>query len=402
MISLLLSSRSRFRLTLLGGFRVHGGAGRSFAIPPRKAQALLAYLALTPDGVRSREALTSLLWGEAGRDQARGSLRQALFVLRESMGTLRDCLSVESDRVRLDGRLAEVDVWTWQRLLEVGEPEALQEASRLYKGELLQGFDLREAPFMEWLIGERHRIHELAIDGMEKLLHHLREANQDPEAIQVALRILSLDPLHERARRALISLYEDRGRSGAAMQQFMAHTRIAERTFAQRTPAASSRSLSLAPAALPFDSAAPAWGGSRVRLGPLARQSKRMLVVDADPMTRTRLQAALVSAGHRVEVASDGAEALLRVGAVDFDAILVDVDVPTLSGLQIVEILRKRQPPIPVILLTARGGPELEAESFARGAADYIRKPVTGSVLRARLDNVLARAQRWSVSPGGV
>ena len=66
----------QLNLTLLGGFRAHLGAVGSIALPTRKAQALLAYLASPPGSAHSRDKLSSLLWGNAIETTARTSLRQ--------------------------------------------------------------------------------------------------------------------------------------------------------------------------------------------------------------------------------------------------------------------------------------------------------------------------------------
>lgn len=71
------------RLKLLGGFRAELDA---VAVPlPRKAQALLAFLALSPDRPQPRTKLATLLWGESPEEQARSSLRQTLFLLRRPL-----------------------------------------------------------------------------------------------------------------------------------------------------------------------------------------------------------------------------------------------------------------------------------------------------------------------------
>jgi hypothetical protein len=71
-------------LTLLGAFEARVG-GRRPLVLPKKTQALLAYVALSPRAVTRRE-LSSLLWGDTSDEQARASLRQALFSLRQTLG----------------------------------------------------------------------------------------------------------------------------------------------------------------------------------------------------------------------------------------------------------------------------------------------------------------------------
>ncbi len=69
------------RLYLFGGFRLENAEGEVLSISLRKAEALLAYLAMAPGKTASREKLATLLWGESDQHRARQSLRQALFAL---------------------------------------------------------------------------------------------------------------------------------------------------------------------------------------------------------------------------------------------------------------------------------------------------------------------------------
>ncbi len=73
------------QLSLLGGFAARMDSGAQIDIPTKKAQALLAYLALQPGKTLSRDKLANLLWSDRGDKQALGSLRQALTVLRQAL-----------------------------------------------------------------------------------------------------------------------------------------------------------------------------------------------------------------------------------------------------------------------------------------------------------------------------
>ena len=106
------------RLALLGGFAARDGAGRDTAIGSRKAQALLAYLALSPGKPQPREKLASLLWSDRSEAQARASLRQALSELRRALPEHDPpLLKAERDGVWLDPDGVEVDAATLERRL---------------------------------------------------------------------------------------------------------------------------------------------------------------------------------------------------------------------------------------------------------------------------------------------
>src|SRR5262249_61423764 len=92
-------------------------------------------------------------------------------------------------------------------------------AAALYRGELLEGLALQEAPFEEWLLAERERLRELALEALAKLLRHRRAAGATEAAVQTALRLLVLDPLQEPVHRTLMRLYSQMGRRAGALPQ---------------------------------------------------------------------------------------------------------------------------------------------------------------------------------------
>jgi DNA-binding SARP family transcriptional activator len=206
-------------LMLLGGFQARLGPGPVLALPTRKAQALLAYLALPLGQAHPRDKLAALLWGGIREESARASLRQALFVIRKALG--EDAAAV----LRQDGDLvalspAAVDVDEFERAVATGSAESLTRAAELYRGDLLAGLGLDEAPFEEWLLGERERLRELALEGLAKLIAHQRRADAATAAVQTALKLLALDPLQEAVHRTLMRLYAELGRREAALRQY--------------------------------------------------------------------------------------------------------------------------------------------------------------------------------------
>ncbi len=213
---------ARLRITLLGGFDARQDPARPVTLPAGKVQALLAYLALTPGQAHPRDKLAALLWSDAPAEQARNSLRQTLFELRRALGTAGStALRVGGDAVACDASMVETDVATFECLVAESVPSALEEAARLYRGDLLAGFRLAEAAFEDWLVSERERLRERALEALGRLLAHQRAADPDA-AIQTALRLLALDPLQEAVHRVLMRLYLGLGRRGAALRQYQA------------------------------------------------------------------------------------------------------------------------------------------------------------------------------------
>src|SRR5262249_54818965 len=144
---------ARIFLTLLGGFETRLGS-EPLSVSTRKAQALLAYLALHPGQSHPREKLATLLWGNSGDVQARDSLRHALVHLRRALegGGPHPGLVTSGHAVSLTPDAVEVDVDAFERARAAG---ALEDAAALYQGDLLEGMSMSETPFEDWLRIER-------------------------------------------------------------------------------------------------------------------------------------------------------------------------------------------------------------------------------------------------------
>jgi len=210
----------RLNLALLGGFQGRLGAAAPLRLPTRKTKALLAFLALPPGRSHPREKLASLLWGGMPEPQARQGLRQSLFALRKAVGVPPRALLVDGETVALNPSAVDVDVAEFERQVAEGTPAALDRAAALYRGEFLEGLALQEAPFEEWLLTERERLRELALEALAKLLHHQRTTGATEAGLQTALRLLALDPLQEPVHRAVMRLYVQLGRRASALRQY--------------------------------------------------------------------------------------------------------------------------------------------------------------------------------------
>jgi len=192
-------------------------------VPMRKAQALLAYLALTPGRRHTREKLTALLWGDTPDGQARQAFRQALSRLRRAIGN-GDGVLVEDrqDVLALQPDAVWIDTVEFEARAAAGTPPDLERAAELYVGEFLDGFAVDEAPFEEWLTVERERLRELALETLAKILAQQMRGEAVEPAIRTALRILAIDPLQEAVHRALMRLHLRQGRRSAALRQYQA------------------------------------------------------------------------------------------------------------------------------------------------------------------------------------
>ena len=101
-----------------------------------------------------------------------------------------------------------MDVTAFERFARQKTRKALERAADLYTGDLLAGLSLREAAFEEWLRDERDRLREAALQVLGQLLAAQTSATDLEPAVQTAVRLLALEPMHEAAHRALMDLYD--------------------------------------------------------------------------------------------------------------------------------------------------------------------------------------------------
>src|SRR5262245_1767512 len=220
---------ARLEVNLLGGFQAILGSGVPCTLPTKKAQALLAYLALAPGRAYPRDVLASLLWGERGSAQARKSLRQTIYALRRAVFERVALVYVEGERLALNPDAVQVDVPQFESLVSEATPATLERAAALYRGDFLHGFVLEEAGFEEWLVVERERLREIAIEALAKLLAHQATTGETERAIQTATRLLAFDPLQEAVHRTLMRLYTRQGRRATALRQYQVCVAVLQR-----------------------------------------------------------------------------------------------------------------------------------------------------------------------------
>src|SRR5512135_2204613 len=115
-------------------------------------------------------------------------------------------------------------------------------------------------------------------------------------------------------------------------------------------------------------------------------QVMRVLVVDDERAVRESLQRALELEGYAVDLADDGEQALARLeGVASADAVILDVLMPGIDGLEVCRRLRATGNPVPVLMLTARAEVDSRVAGLDAGADDYLPKPFALAELLARL-----------------
>ena len=116
----------------------------------------------------------------------------------------------------------------------------------------------------------------------------------------------------------------------------------------------------------------------------------RILVVEDEGNMRDIIRDYLTAHGLECDLARDGREALELLEEADFDAVVLDVLMPGLDGFGVCRAVR-RHSAVPILFLTALGSEEDMLRGYALGADDYVTKPFSLAVLRARVNNLLRR-----------
>lgn len=117
----------------------------------------------------------------------------------------------------------------------------------------------------------------------------------------------------------------------------------------------------------------------------------RLLVVEDEARLAHALRRGLAAEGFAVDLAADGAAGLAAARDADYDAVLLDVMLPRLSGYDVVRSLRAEENWVPVMMISAKDGAHDQADGLDCGADDYLVKPFSYVVLLARLRALLRR-----------
>ena len=115
-----------------------------------------------------------------------------------------------------------------------------------------------------------------------------------------------------------------------------------------------------------------------------------ILLADDDPDALEGLRLLLTAWGYEVETAQDGRAALARISELQPSAVITDLVMPAMNGLDLLEAVKREDPDIPVIVMTGHGSPETRQRAVAGGALGYLAKPVD----TAKLKSLLASAVR--------
>jgi DNA-binding SARP family transcriptional activator len=218
---------AEIRMRLLGVPEIYVDE-RPVRLRRRSAVALLAYLVVT-DRPQSRDVLAATLAGDTDEVQAQKFLCNALVDLRTALGEF-----VVTDRhtVAINRQLAAaVDVQALEVALAAAKTgddlDAMGEAIAMYRGEFLAGLVLRDAPvFDEWLLLQREYFRSTLVQALQATLDRQAPYGTAGAGLELARRLLAIEPWREEAHRALMVLLARSGQRSAALAQFAACRRL--------------------------------------------------------------------------------------------------------------------------------------------------------------------------------
>ncbi|HEV2721902.1 MAG TPA: response regulator [Thermoanaerobaculia bacterium] len=367
-------------IRLFGDLAAVDHRGDALSVGSRRTQAAIVWMALHLDAeapLRDFEALFG--------DDAAMLARDLQYAFRFLPTRL---LQGDGPNLRFNPTAVEVDALRLQELDSIGSIPSLREAAELYRANLLDGFASAVEGYDEWLSAQRLRYWHIGVGVLGKLLAAQIRAGWWENAVDTAGRLLSLDPTQEVVHRTLMRLQLDQGRPDAALRRYQECADILRREF-QGEPSAETEKVHEAILTALEQTPAP----RDVFLKPLDRPVLILLVED-DLVSQALMEGFLADAGYEVIAVNDGADALMEIGRRRFDLLLLDINIPTLNGLRLFEIMIQKGIDTPAIFVSGVASPEVEARSLEIGASDFLRKPIRKETLLPRVRAIVQRRER--------
>lgn len=120
----------------------------------------------------------------------------------------------------------------------------------------------------------------------------------------------------------------------------------------------------------------------------------RVLVIDDEPAVQDLLQRVLANAGHEVTVVDSAEAALIRLARDRFDVLVVDNNLPRMTGLELMSLVRDHHPELRAIMITAYNTPAVEARARALGVMSYVAKPFGIVTIVGAIDDAIRDSRR--------
>src|SRR5260370_1397160 len=341
---------SLLKIRLFGDFSAVDREGNSLAVGSGATTALVIWLPLHLRGTEPLSLFASMVLGV---DAERG-LRLLVSDLRYAFRFRPDLLLGEGESIRFDPDLVEVDAGRFEGLALSGAIQSVREAAELYRANLLEGFSTGLRRFDEWIADERVRYWRIALPIFGKLLSAQIHAGWWESATETASRLLALDPSQEVVHRTLMRLQLEQGKPDAALRRYHECAEMLRRQFG-RAPETDTEKLRIEIESTIEKTPAPRDMSARSNGGPLL-----ILVVEDDLVPLSLIEGFLDDAGYEVVAVPASAAALLELAKRQCGLLVLDINLPTLSGLRLFEIMIEKGIDTPAIFVTARSGPEVE------------------------------------------
>lgn len=377
-------------IRLFGEFSAVDFRGNALSIGNKRTQALVIYLALR-GGKTSLGEIGELLFDDPGAVQ---QVRMVVRDLQYALRYLSDEIVIDDGRTVRFGRDAvTVDAQQFNDLISAPSINSIRRAVEIYRGNLLENFSTGMRSFDEWLGERRLNLWRAALSMYGTLLATQIRAGWWEEAVDTAGRLLSLDPSQEVVHRTLMRLQLEQGRADSALRRYQECADLLRREYNREPSPETERLREEIVAALEQSPAPREVAPARKNGGPTL-----VLVVEDDLVSSALIEGFLTEVGYEVVTVADGADALLQLGRRHFDLLILDINIPTLTGLKVFEIMIQKQIHTPALFITGISGTEVETQSLEMGAAGFLRKPIRKEVLLPKVRGILRRSGRHAAA----
>lgn len=375
---------------LFGEFSAIDYRGDALSIGNRRTQALVVHLALRIHQRSSLTELATLLFEDPSAEpEVRAVVRDLHYALRYLPP---DILIDDGNTVRFNAETVEVDACRFEELLGSPSINTIRKAAEIFRGDLLPAFTTEMPAFDEWLAERRQGFRRAGLAILGNLLTAQIRAGWWEEAVDTAGRLLSLDPSQEVVHRTLIRLQLDQGRPDSALRRYQECSDVLQREY-NREPAAETERLHREILRALESTPAPREVTTR------ADRPVLVLVVEDELVSAALIEGFLSEAGYEIVSVADGGDALLELGRRQFDLLILDINIPTLSGLKVFEIMLQKHIETPALFITGMTGTDVETQSLEMGAAGFLRKPIRKEVLLPKIRGILQRIERERALP---
>lgn len=379
-------------IRLLGDVSAVDYRGNALSIGNRRTQALVVYLAMKIGGTPSLREIGQLLFGDP---DATVEVKELARDLRYALRFLPpDVLIDDGATLRFNREVVDVDVQRFNDTISAPSLNSIRKAADIYRGDLLLTFTSGIPAFDAWIAERRVTFRQAAVAIFGNLLTALIRAGWWEEAVEVAGRLLTLDPAQEVVHRTLMRLQLEQGRPDAAMRRYEDCAAVLRREY-NREPDRDTELLRREIEAALAKNPAPRDVVRARTSGPTL-----ILLVEDDLVSAALVEGFLTGTGYEVVTVTDGGDALMELGRRGFDLLILDINIPTLSGMKVFEIMVQKRIETPALFITGMSGTEVETQSLEMGAAGFLRKPILKDVLLQKIRGILERSRRERASRG--